>query len=83
MKLDATFEEISKNHREGVNSLLNDMSIKIMRDELRHRIKVCWDMVEIFMQNRDPHGIHDMGVEIQALERALEEINKLRNVYES
>jgi hypothetical protein len=31
-------------------------------------------MAEVFLQNRDAHGIHDMGVEIQALQRAIAEI---------
>jgi hypothetical protein len=34
-------------------------------------------MAEVFLQNKDAHGIHDMGVEIQALQRAITEIEKL------
>jgi hypothetical protein len=47
-------------------------------DTLSYREKVCWDMAEVFLQNRDAHGIHDMGVEIQALQRAISEIKRLQ-----
>jgi hypothetical protein len=47
-------------------------------DTLQRDIDACWSMAEVFMRNRDAHGIHDMGVEIQALERTLREIKKLR-----
>ena len=46
-------------------------------DTLKYREAVCWDMAEVFLQNRDAHGIHDMGVEIQALQRATAEIKRL------
>jgi hypothetical protein len=46
-------------------------------DSLKYREKICWDMAEVFLQNRDAHGIHDMGVEIQALQRAIAELEKL------
>lgn len=47
-------------------------------DNLMQREKICWDMAEVFLQNRDAHGIHDMGVEIQALQRAISEIKGLQ-----
>lgn len=47
-------------------------------DYLAHREAVCWDMAEVFLQNRDAHGLHDMGVEIQALQRARTEIKRLK-----
>jgi hypothetical protein len=34
-------------------------------------------MAKVFLENRDAHGIHDMGVEIQALQRAIYEIKRL------
>ena len=40
------------------------MSQQDILTDLMHRIKTCWDMVEIFTKNKDPHGIYDMGVEI-------------------
>jgi hypothetical protein len=46
-------------------------------DSIRYREAKCWDMAEVFLMNRDAHGIHDMGVELQALERARKEIEKL------
>lgn len=46
-------------------------------DNLQYREEVCWDMAEVFLQNRDAHGIHDMGVEIQALQRTITEIKRL------
>lgn len=46
-------------------------------DNLAWREEKCWDMAEVFLQNRDAHGIHDMGVEIQALQRAISEIRKI------
>ena len=33
-------------------------------------------MAKVFLENRDAHGIHDMGVEIQALQRAITEIER-------
>jgi hypothetical protein len=46
-------------------------------DSLDRREKICWDMAEVFLQNKDAHGIHDMGVEIQALQRAIAEIKRI------
>jgi hypothetical protein len=46
-------------------------------NSLDHREKICWDMAEVFLQNKDAHGIHDMGVEIQALQRAIAEIKRI------
>jgi hypothetical protein len=46
-------------------------------DNLQYRENICWDMAEVFLQNRDAHGIHDMGVEIQALQRTITEIKRL------
>ena len=54
--------------------------MKIIRDSiksLQDREEVCWAMSMVFLQNRDAHGIHDMGVEIQALQRAQQELLKL------
>ena len=46
-------------------------------DQIKYREKVCWDMAEVFLMNKDAHGLHDMGVEIQALERARKELESL------
>jgi hypothetical protein len=34
-------------------------------------------MARVFLENKDAHGIHDMGVEIQALQRAILEVRKI------
>lgn len=47
-------------------------------DNLIYREEKCWDMAEVFLMNKDAHGIHDMGVEIQALQRAIAELKKLQ-----
>jgi hypothetical protein len=46
-------------------------------DSLEYRETICWGMAEVFLQNKDAHGIHDMGVEIQALQRAITEIKRI------
>ena len=46
-------------------------------NSLDRREKICWGMAEVFLQNKDAHGIHDMGVEIQALQRAITEIKRI------
>lgn len=57
--------------------------IKVKTDEtirltsLRQRRENCWDMVQTFFENRDAHGVMDMGAEIQALNRAIEEVEWL------
>lgn len=44
---------------------------------LRWREAKCWDMAEVFLQNRDAHGVMDMGAELQSLQRAINEIERL------
>lgn len=41
---------------------------------LEARKNVFWLTAKEFCANRDAHGIHDMGVEIQALDRAIAEL---------
>jgi hypothetical protein len=45
---------------------------------LRERESTCWDMAGVFFENKDAHGIHDMGVEIQALQRTISEFAKMK-----
>ena len=45
-------------------------------EELKNLERICWEMAGVFLDNKDAHGIHDMGVEIQALQRAIAELNK-------
>ena len=47
-------------------------------DSLRRRETVCWDMSEVFLHARDAHGLHDMGVEIQGIQWAIRELEKVR-----
>ena len=47
---------------------------------LRERESTCWDMARIFFENKDAHGIHDRGVEIQALQRTISEVVKIKEV---
>jgi hypothetical protein len=46
---------------------------------LRWREAKCWDMAEVFLQNRDAHGVMDMGAELQSLQRAINELERLQN----
>jgi hypothetical protein len=36
-------------------------------------------MAKVFLENKDAHGIHDMGVELQALQRAIVEVESFIN----
>jgi hypothetical protein len=47
-------------------------------DNIQWREEKCWDMAEVFLQNRDAHGVMDMGAELQALQRAAAEIRKIQ-----
>lgn len=44
---------------------------------LQDRVRVCWEMAGVFMQAKDAHGLHDMGVEIQGLNWAIRELEQL------
>jgi hypothetical protein len=44
--------------------------------DLRERERICWLMASVFLANRDAHGCHDMGVEIQALQMTIRELTK-------
>jgi hypothetical protein len=46
--------------------------------ELKKRKDICWSMAQVFLSNKDAHGLHDMGVEIQALDRALTELARVK-----
>lgn len=47
------------------------------KNEIKKKIQQSWTMAEMFLANKDAHGIQDAGVEIQALERSLKEIELL------
>jgi len=46
-------------------------------DSIKKREYDTWRMAQTFLDNRDAHGVMDMGAELQSLERALKEIEKL------
>jgi hypothetical protein len=55
------------------------MGQTVMNDQLadlRERERICWLMASVFLANRDAHGCHDMGVEIQALQMTIRELTK-------
>jgi len=49
-------------------------------EKIKERIDICWKMSGVFLENKDAHGLHDMGVEIQALQRALDELRIIKGV---
>ena len=44
---------------------------------LKEREEICWEMARVFLENKDAHGVMDMGAELQALQRASSELEKL------
>ena len=44
---------------------------------LAEREATCWQMAKMFLDQRDPHGLHDIGVEIEGLRRAQAELKVL------
>lgn len=50
---------------------------------LIERQQTCWAMSKVFLDNLDAHGLHDMGVEIQALQRAVVEVRKSKMMQKS
>jgi hypothetical protein len=68
---------------ESCNSLFLDPK-KLLRSgkqvaliRLQRKEQYCWQMAQTFLDNRDAHGIMDMGAELQALERARKEIEAI------
>jgi len=46
-------------------------------EALQDRVRICWEMAGVFLQAKDAHGLHDMGVEIQGLNWAIRELEAL------
>lgn len=46
-------------------------------ESLKQRRTATWQQAQVYLDNRDSHGIMDMGAEIQALDRAIKEIETL------
>lgn len=57
------------------DSNMKDNKSTVLTD-LEERERICWKMAKVFLENKDAHGLHDMGVEIQALQRAKIEVDK-------
>ena len=55
------------------------MNYQEMLNDLFEREKICWEMASLFLRNKDAHGLHDAGVEIQALQRAISTLKDLNN----
>jgi hypothetical protein len=54
--------------------------MKAIRDAIKSiegREETCWASVRMFLENRDAHGVMDMGAELQSLQRAKMELVKL------
>lgn len=64
-------QQAEKKHEEKIEKQI---------ESLRSREETCWEMAKVFMENKDPHGIHDMGVELQAIQRAILELIKLKQI---
>jgi hypothetical protein len=55
-----------------------------MRDEIEKRLaslkareEIAWGMAKMFLENRDAHGVMDAGSELEALKRAIAEVEHL------
>ena len=44
---------------------------------LRQREAHCWNMVQVFLENRDAHGVMDMGAELQALRITIQTVERM------
>lgn len=44
---------------------------------IENKEETCWAMIRVFLENRNAYGLHNMSVEIQALQRAKAELAKL------
>lgn len=55
-------------------------AITKQQDSIIAKIKQAWQMASMFLANKDAHGLHDSGVEIQALERSFKELEELRSI---
>lgn len=46
-------------------------------ESLKAREATCWAMAQTFLDNRDAHGVMDIGSELESLKRAIMEVGKL------
>ncbi len=64
---------MSMAYPEGITPMEKEELLK----SIKKREKDCWAMAQTFLDNRDAHGVMDMGAELQALERAVKEVEKI------
>lgn len=57
--------------------MINESAILKQLDSLREREKMAWQMANLFVQNKDAHGVMDAGSELESLKRAISELEKL------
>jgi hypothetical protein len=55
-----------------------NQAIEARIQSLRDRETICWSMSEVFLSSRDARGLHDMGVEIQGIQWAIRELERLK-----
>lgn len=56
--------------------------IKSRITKLEKRIANCWEMARTYIENLDPHGLHDIGVDIQTLQGAIRELKAVQTCKE-
>ena len=56
---------------------MSRLHLEASLNSLKIRRQATWQQAKVYLENRDSHGIMDMGAEIQALDRAIKEIESL------
>jgi hypothetical protein len=56
---------------------VNRSSIDETLASLARRERVCWDMAGVFLENRDAHGLMDIGAELQSLKVAIAAVTRM------
>jgi len=46
-------------------------------NSLKAREESMWKMTAVFLENKDAHGVMDMGAELQAIQRVITELSRL------
>lgn len=62
-------------------STLDFESVTLLRETkeaLQKKIETVWGMAAFYVEQRDSHGVMDMGAELQALERSLKTLTGLK-----
>jgi hypothetical protein len=53
--------------------------IELRIAKIEKRIAHCWEMADTYIENKDPHGLHDIGVDIQTLQGAVRELKAIKS----